>query len=95
MQCAFGDGVSNVRYSYPFAPEAQPVSDGPVADGAVTEPDSPSDDWYCPYMAPGALAGAAPVPLSPASTLTENSDDPWVVWRSERLKGKAPVDYKC
>jgi len=92
MQCAFGDGVSNVRFSYPFAPEAQPVA--AMAVEGETESDSEGDEWYCPYVAP---ADAAPVPVSPASssTETENSDDWWVVRRSERLKGQPRPNYKC
>ena len=107
MQCAFGNGIDNVRFSYPFAPEAQPVA--AMAVEGDTESDSEGDEWYCPYVAPAepapvpvspassSTADAAPVPVSPASssTETENSDDWWVVRRSKRHKGQPRPNYKC
>ncbi len=73
MQCAFGNGIDNVRFSYPFAPEAQPVA--AMAVEGDTESDSEGDEWYCPYVAPAepAPADAAPVPVSPASSSTADA----------------------
>ncbi len=86
MQCAFGNGIDNVRFSYPFAPEAQPVA--AMAVEGDTESDSEGDEWYCPYVAP---AEPAPVPVSPASSSTADAAPVPVSPASSSTADAAPV----